>query len=209
MRRGSKWPITIKEASIPTSWELPEDFFAVKAFRFRNNNGDEQTATWKAGKNTTVAIAEDTVFRVRFAIQEHRRLNASGPFELESSLEGGSWIRLGDSFALKWGFSLFFDSGDDTTQQISTGTFVGRNAGMERSGAARTFGETAYFRGSDWTECELACYVEDGTTLDQDRIWLRIVESQTGKPLKHFVFPYLTVTGGAPGGGKGDPPVFE
>jgi hypothetical protein len=58
MRRGSKWPITIKEASIPTSWELPEDFFAVKAFRFRNNNGDEQTATWTAGKNTTVAIAQ-------------------------------------------------------------------------------------------------------------------------------------------------------
>lgn len=74
---------------------MTHDVFALTqvAFRGRNDNGNETTASWKANINTNWNQPVDTKFRVRFGIQESGAGTASGTLtgQLQYQLAGGGW----------------------------------------------------------------------------------------------------------------------
>ena len=62
------------------------------AFRARNDNGNETTATWKVAANTNWDQDVDQNFRVRFVIQETNGASvADKTFQLEYNRNGGGW----------------------------------------------------------------------------------------------------------------------
>jgi len=40
-----------------------------EGFRFRNDDGSESAATWKASQDTNITLAADTAFRLRFLLK--------------------------------------------------------------------------------------------------------------------------------------------
>lgn len=106
--------------TVPSSWEQ-------KSFRFRNDDGSETTATWKAAANTNVTLAIDTRFRLRFVIQLDSGA-ATVPIapRLQYRIDAGGWTDVG--FDTELVDVRYFDSanvadGDPTTQQLGAGTF--------------------------------------------------------------------------------------
>ena len=95
-----------------------------EGFRFRNDDGSETTATWKAAQDTNVKIMADTNTRLRVL------LNATGDpsaqnYQLEFRESGGSWAALTSS-ALNTLLSNDFSSSiDDFTSVQGTWAISG------------------------------------------------------------------------------------
>jgi len=87
------------------AWDIGADEYVSAAatieqegFRFRNDDGDEDGATWKANQDTNISLAADTAARIRML------LNATGdPASIGAQLEYrykpsggafGSWTKV-------------------------------------------------------------------------------------------------------------------
>lgn len=61
------------------------------AYRWRNDDGSETTATWFANENTSAALSVDTNYRIRLELENVGTANASPTFELRYSHNGGAY----------------------------------------------------------------------------------------------------------------------
>jgi hypothetical protein len=106
--------------------------FYLVAYRFRNDDGTEATATWKADQDVDVTHPLDTNLRLRVEIQSVRGQSSTISGQLQYSLNGGAWTDVtGSSTAVRSSTSTG-ESGTTTTNQLTaaTGTFQG-NSGFE------------------------------------------------------------------------------
>jgi hypothetical protein len=134
--------------------------FDQRAFRFRNDDGNEVNATWKAdqGVSTTQLIGE--VFRLRIAVQE----TAGGAINnqsivLQANVNNLGWQDVGPtSSRVRLGQSEHVSNGTPTTRQLAgtTGTFV---PGVLLT---TTSGTNISFSGNDHTEVEWASLLITG-----------------------------------------------
>ncbi|MFA6057120.1 MAG: PKD domain-containing protein [Taibaiella sp.] len=95
-------------------------------YRWRNDDGSETTATWRAAENTAITIADTaSILRARIELQN----NSGAVYDIDESLEyssngGTTWtvITNAPTNAFIYQSSANVADGDATTNQISTGT---------------------------------------------------------------------------------------
>lgn len=107
-----------------------------KAYRFRNDDGGETNATWKAAKDTNVTLVATAEFRLRFVLEEYGGAEASADNrQVWFSYNSGAWTRAtGTSSYLRLGSSDNFTDATATTQQVGSGTFSS-NGRMNETGS--------------------------------------------------------------------------
>lgn len=155
--------------------------FDQDAFRGRNDDGSETTATWKAAANTNWTQNVDENFRVRFVIQETGGVSESNFSEdLQYNLNGAGWNDVDDSASLvvRMSLSANFAHGDDTTQQIGAGTFLSNNDGMNETNPPGS-GMVPDYAGNDETEFEFCVQIRSADVVDADTIQLRVTNNGT------------------------------
>lgn len=126
------------------------------AFRGRNSDGNETTATWIAAENANWAITGTSYhFKIRFVVQETAGGSAAKTYKLQYSLNGGSWTDVTGSSDPVISDENTLD-GTATTDQIGgTGTFIAGNfVGIGGTSASITIpasGHTEIEYGILWT----------------------------------------------------------
>ncbi|MGD8764382.1 MAG: DUF2341 domain-containing protein, partial [Desulfobacteraceae bacterium] len=161
------------------------------AFRARNDDGNETTATWKAAANTNWTQKVDENFRVRFVVQETAGISDNDKsFQLEYNLNGGGWndVTGASSVVRSWASPNVAD-GVDTAQQVGSGTFVTPNAGFDEVNG-QTGGTSLDFSGSDEVELEFSLQIRSVDVSNDDTIQLRVKGLNT-----YANTPTVTVTG--------------
>jgi hypothetical protein len=97
-------------------------------YRFRNDDGDETTATWKVALDTTTSYQLADKFRVRFSMHETAGGDpANFAPTLQYSQNAGTWTNIGAAGAdapIRAVASPNVADNAATTQQISSGTFT-------------------------------------------------------------------------------------
>jgi hypothetical protein len=161
------------------------------AFRARNDNGSETTATWKAAADTNWTQKADENFRVRFVVHEDNGVSeADKTFQLEYNRNGGGWNNVtGASPVVRAWASPNVADGADNTQQEGSGTFITPNAGFDEADG-QVGGSALDFAGSDEVELEFSLQVRSVDVSNGDTIQLRIKDLQT-----YTNTPTATVTG--------------
>ena len=118
--------------------------FEQAAFRVRNDDGSETTATWRESENVNWETPPGYNMRVRFAINQTAATadaTLGRTFRLRYSKNGGAYVNIGSTSAtteaIRAALSSNFSDAAPTTDQISgTGTFVAGQ--MDESGATGT-----------------------------------------------------------------------
>jgi len=163
--------------------------FDQDAHAGRCDNGSESAATWKfasgaCGDTATNAtnrnwtqLVDDNV-RVRFVVQEtagHAGSNFSE--DLQYNRNGVGWNDVDDSSSLvvRMSPSGNFAHGDDTTQQVGSGTFLTANDGMNETNPPGS-GQVPDFVGSDEVEFEFCVQIRSVDVDDADTIELRVTD---------------------------------
>jgi len=97
-------------------------------YRFRNNDGSESTATWKAAADTAITLdcaAGRQVLRLRINATETGTTAGALTARLYGTLNGGAYGRISATSAYVQAYPSAKVTDDGaTTQQISSGTFV-------------------------------------------------------------------------------------
>lgn len=151
--------------------------FTQVAYRLRNDDGSESGATWKAAQNvSSIAIASDQIFRVRFLIDETANRSWTSyswyPFY---SLNGGGYQQVGamSSDPIQVIGTTWFADGDDTTSQLTGGSgsfLTNNNACIEGNGALNSGAAGNFFE----VECSLR--INSSATNPYDTIQIRIYQ---------------------------------
>ena len=155
----------------------PAAFLEQAAFRGRNDDGNETTATWKAAINTDWTQEADTLFRVRFLVKE---LNGVGISNVQLQLQyqhGGSqapWVNAKDSRVIDPEATANYAKDSDATQQLGSGTFVADNNGMIHTVAFTT--RTLTWAGTDELEVEYTVKIDSAQVSQSDTICMRVVQ---------------------------------
>jgi len=132
--------------------------FSQRAFRLRNDDGSQTTATWKAAENATAVIQSGARLRVRLLVQE----TAGGDFgsnvlTIQANINGAGWFTVGASTADVYRIqSNHVAHGTNTTRQLATGVgsfIVGKFVGI---GTEQSVSITA----NNHTEFEWSMFVE-------------------------------------------------
>lgn len=169
--------------------------FDQASYHGRLDDGSETGASFIGARNVGWTQLVDTTFRCRFAILETDGF-ASTNFreDIQYQLNGGGYTGVsssGSGAAVIFVSSANYTHGDDTTQQILAGTFIGTNGGMTQS-ASSGQGTIPDFAGSDFFEAEFALAIESAQVNDGDIINLRLTEKGTALLLYTNV-PIITV----------------
>jgi hypothetical protein len=96
-------------------------------FRFRNNDGSESAATWKAATNTalTIKVAADQSLRYRVSVQQTGKTARPLTAYLYYSKNSGAYRALTNlTTDIKIADSAFLTDDAPTTRQISSGSFI-------------------------------------------------------------------------------------
>lgn len=107
---------------------MPDPIVEVVSWRWRNDDGSETAATWKAATNTSVTNTAGTNVRLRIGIKKH----AGTGYLKTSNFNRLEYTRTTDSDVVGQATdsapvsttSTYFTNGDATTQQITSGSFV-------------------------------------------------------------------------------------
>ena len=114
--------------------------FNQKAFRGRNDDGNETTATWKAVQNANWTQAVDVNFRVRFEVQETAGCAlANLDIQFQYNLNSAGWVNVtATSNVVRSSASSNLADAANLTNQltIGTGTFIGLTGFDEVNGIA-------------------------------------------------------------------------
>lgn len=148
--------------------------FDQDAFRARNDDGDEATATWIAAANTDWTQAVDTNFRVRFLIQVAGANINSVQFQLQYNLNAAGWLDVNASSSVVISSAGQLVDGGDTTQQLGVGTF----APTDNNGQDEVDGLTALASGfiaGQESETEHCVQIVSADVVNNDSIQLRLV----------------------------------
>lgn len=152
--------------------------FTQTRFRFRNDDGNETTATFKAAENTAITQAVQSALRVRIQIDETAsRAWTNKTWNLRYSLNGGAYTAVSASTPIQFASSSNFADGDDCTAQLTaaTGAFTSNNNGMkETTGGATNSGNAGEYFETEW------CLTIDETQVAHgDTINLRVYDGTT------------------------------
>ena len=178
--RVAKWanaastPLTTY-TNVPTVTPLFEAF-RQQYFRGRNDNGNIESATWKAASNVNWIQTLDTNFRVRFLIQEYNDWPVNdATFQLQYNLDGGGWLDVNaSSSVVRANASPNVGDGDDTTQILGVGTFITPNGGFDEvNGLAGN--ASLDFAGLDEVEVEYCAQLRSADISEGELVELRIV----------------------------------
>lgn len=178
------------------------------AYRFRNDDGDEATATWRQPANTPDTIPLDTRFRARFAIEETAGVNprddVSYNLEYRRKPSGGSfgaWTPVDTLSArhVKPSDSPNVADGAATTRQIWP-TSSGFAAGSFDDLSGSISGPSVSLGAAEKTELEWSVIIDSAAgAADADEIELRILaRSATFETWGYTNTASLTVGAGAP-----------
>ncbi|MCH7535023.1 MAG: hypothetical protein IH948_04655 [Bacteroidetes bacterium] len=155
--------------------------FDQDSFEGYDDDAGEGSATTKNGVNGNWIQSTDANFRVRFLIQETAGVAFSNFKEdLQYNKNNTTWNDVDDSSSLnvRMSASIHFAHGDDTTQQIGTGTFLSNNDGMnETNPPASTM--VPDYAGNDETEFEFCVQIRNADVANNDTIELRVTKDGT------------------------------
>jgi len=169
-----------------------------KAFRGRNDDGSETTATWKANQNVNWSQAKDANVRVRFEVQETAGCakNNFSTIQLQYNRNGAGWNNVtGSSSVVRSSASPNVADGAATTDQLTAGTgaFVGGGGFDEVNGVA---GSTAMdVAASGHFEVEYCVQVRSADVASGDTIQLRVTDGGTAFAA-YDATPSVTVSSG-------------
>lgn len=143
-------------------------------FRARNDDGSETGATWQASTNTDWSQYYQDPLRIRLAVAEvNGEKDNNRQFQLQYSHNSGTWTNVTTSSSVVQATtSSNFADGDNTTQQISSGTFLAGR--MSEDGIAGD-NSAISFNGGDTTELEWMLSVVNADVSDGDTVSLRAV----------------------------------
>jgi len=131
-----------------------------RAYRFRNDDGNEANATWKAAENTPIDQVIGEIFRLRIAVQEIAGGSGNNrTIVLQSNINGAGWFDVGPSTnGVRLGQSHHVADQTLTTRQLTgtSGTFIPGLLLTETSGTDISF------NGNDHTEVEWASLLITG-----------------------------------------------
>jgi hypothetical protein len=152
------------------------------AYRGRNDDGNETTATWKRAQNLDWVQAKDTNFRVRFLHQN----DASGAvnnldIQLQYQRNGGGYNNVtGSSNVVRSSASPNLADAANLTSQLTggSGTFQGATGFDEVNGICG--GNSMDVANSGQFETEFCVQVRSADVVDGDVIELRTINSDTG-----------------------------
>jgi len=173
--------------------------FTQRAFRGRNDNGDETTATWKATQGTDWTQAVDENFRVRFCAQEGAGCAGSNKvWQLQYNLAAAGWNAVNaTSSVVRSSASPNVTDGIGTTEQLTggTGTFQGGSGSTggfdEVNGAAG--GNSMDVAASGHSEAEFCIQIRSADVTNGQTLQLRITDA--GSALASYTStPTITVS---------------
>lgn len=149
------------------------------AFRLRDDNGDETTASWLFNENANGTIDIDKNFRVRFVAQVTNACAASNAiFQLQYSLNSGTWTNVtGSSSVVRSTASPNLADAANLTDQMTagTGTFIGATGFDEADGAAG--GNNLDIVASGHAQVEYCLQMRSADVADNDNVQLRITHA--------------------------------
>lgn len=171
--------------------------FAQDAFRARNDDGNETTATWKAAANTNWTQPLNTIFRLRFVIKQTDSAFTGGvqAFQCHYSHNGGAYTEVAGqgttTNAVRLADSANVADAAVTTQQIGTGTFVAGE--IDESG----FADATFASGLSETEFEFVLEAISSIVANGDTLDFRVYTSSAVAIATYTVTPRATVGAGA------------
>ena len=176
-------------------------------FRIRNDDGTEITATWKQDEDVDETILVDTIFRVRFVLQELEAVAGVEDFRLQRNLASGGWVVVSDTSAVIQAADSAdaeVNDGDVTTNIIGgTGTFVaGEIMSSETTGSLDSNTATS-FAASGHTEMEVVIQIIGADVVDAQTIELRLLNQMDQTFDAYTQVPIITVDKPAGAGGDG------
>lgn len=154
--------------------------FDQKQFRFRDDDGDEAGAGWRQDVNVDDTQSIDTVYRVRFTIEETAGFAGDNiSFRIERQVNGGGYSNVSAISTVVQTVASQLADGSDTTQQLSSpDTFVSPNGGQDDVNAIAG-GAACDYAGSDSCEFEFSYQIPAADVSDADTIDIRIVGTDT------------------------------
>jgi len=168
--------------------------FNQKAYRGRNDDGSETTATWKAAQNTNWAQLRDTNFRVRFEIQETAACAGNNKvWQLQYNRNAAGWntVNASSNVVRSSASPNLADAANLTDQlTVGTGTFIGLTGFDEVDGAAG--GNSMDVAASGHSEAEFSVQIRSADVADGDTIQLRVTDAGTALAA-YDVTPTVTV----------------
>jgi hypothetical protein len=180
--------------------------YEQKAFRGRNDDGDQASATWKEAQDTNWSQEADQNFRVRFMVEEIGGAEApfQPVFQLQYRKNGGAWTDVtGSSSNVRASASPNEADGTPTTQQLTGGTGTFRPCAFDEIDGA------SHVPGSNWApgdpgEAEYCVQIRSADTVANDVIELRLVNTATGANAAAFTtytkVPSITVAAASTSG---------
>jgi len=160
------------------------------AFRYRNDDGDEATATWIYSENGDGAIEADLVFRMRFEVENSGADSRSSTLNLYRRLNAGSWTVIGPSTSVVACVDSPYISGFQNSQDRLTTSILAFVAGWVLENAA---GRTQTIAASQHTEVEWVLKIIGADVNAGDTIELRVY-LPSGVPIEAYTrIPSITV----------------
>ncbi len=163
---------------------VTEPDYDLDSFRGRTNVTDPSgvNAAFDAGDtaiNTNWTQAADTLFRVRFVIQQTNSgaddaTDLTTEFLLQYQVNTGGYADVTGSSAVQFAAATGFANHDDTTQVLGSGSFV-TGDGLESSGATDSITFTS--EALSETEVEVALSIDSAQVSDADTVNLRFLWS--------------------------------
>lgn len=152
--------------------------FTQVAFRTRNDDGSESTATFRQAQNTNDTLYVGQAFRVRFLIDETASVAwTNKTWNLRYSLNGGAYTAVSASTPVQFLASANFADGDDCVSRLTggSGTFLVNNNGMkETTGGALNSGSAGNLFETEWN-----LQIDSAQVANGDTIALRIYDGTT------------------------------
>lgn len=151
------------------------------AFRFRNDNGNETTATWRQNQSVNDSIAVDTNFRIRFEIQETGGSAGNNKvWQLQYNRNSAGWVNVTNaSSVVRASPSPNLTDAANLTNQLTagTGTFQGATGFDEGNGQAG--GASMDVAASGHAEAEYSVQIRSADVVNGDTIGLRVTDAGT------------------------------
>lgn len=157
----------------------PTPVINMQDWRFRADDGDETGASWLGAAHAQVDISADTnpKFRLRVLVQETDG-DAYQNYEeyFFARVNSGTWFGISTSSSYIVGTtSANYSHGDNTTQQLGSGTFISTNYGMSEN-ALPGSDAAPDFSGSDEVEFETCLQLVPGDLNNGDQIDLKVTD---------------------------------
>ena len=157
-----------------------EGSYTQTRFRFRNDDGSETAASWKAAETTNVDIVVNTVFRLRVQVAQtisNANQNLSKNFKVRFSLNSGAYVDVAaigaTTTAVRYASSANVADGATTTSQLTaaSGTFLAGRIDNNNDTGTLTFDIQQY------TDLEFVLELYGAQLTAEDTLDFRVYET--------------------------------